>query len=126
MSADADTHHAKAARAVVERLQVVERGACIVIVGRNLFGGLVSVSAVGTGLIVRQHGSGGLQLVIDLRSGYHVAMTRQHDRCASNRPGNLKDFGIEQDARILSGGQDGRCACAWVRRAWKYPYTRRL
>ena len=104
MAADTDAHGSDAAGAVGTRLEVVDGGACVVIVAGDWLGGLELVAAVGAGLVVGEDGSGGLELVIDLGHGDDVAVTSKHGCGASDGSRDLNDFGVEDDARITARG----------------------
>lgn len=72
------------------------------IISCNLFGDLVSVSAIGPGLVIRQHGSGRFELVINLGDRDQEPLTRQQCGRAPDRCRHLENLGEQQHARITA------------------------
>lgn len=100
VSADADAERAQASGAGGVGLEEVEHGAGITVEGVEFLLQFQRVAAVGPALIVGEHAAGRLELVPYLRHGHDVAVPRQQGRRAADRPGDLEDFRIEQDARV--------------------------
>ncbi len=92
------------AGAVGAGLEVVEDGAGVGVVARELLCGLPVVAAVGAGLVVGEDGAGGLELVVDLGDGDDVAVAGEHRGGAADGRGDLKDLGVEDDAGVAAGG----------------------
>lgn len=104
VAADADAHCAEFAGTVGAGLEVIECGAGIGVVARELLGGLPLISAIRAGLIVGEDGAGGFELVVDLGHGDDVAVAREHGGGAADGAGDLKDLRVEDDAGIFAGG----------------------
>ena len=103
MPADADAHHAQPAGAVIEGFQVSHRGARVGIVGGNLLGSFVGVATVGAGLIVGQHRSRRLQLMINLRGRDYISVSGEHGCGPPDGRRDLEDFRIKNNAGIFPG-----------------------
>ncbi len=82
--------------------QVVEQRARIAVISRNRLGVFVGIAFVGAGLIVGQHRSCWLQLVIHLRNSDDVAVAGDKGGKATDRAGGLEDLGKEHDGGILA------------------------
>jgi hypothetical protein len=99
---DADSQHAEFPVGIGAGLQIVQRGPRIGIVGRDLFRDLVRIAFLRARLVVRQHGPGRFQFVIDLRDNHGIARTRNLSRSAPDGSGDLKDFGKQEHSRPRS------------------------
>ena len=92
----ADAHCAQPAGAIRVRLQIIERGPRVGVIGRYFFRSLERIAALATGLIVCDHGSGWHQFVINFRNDYDVAISCQISAGTGYRACNLKDFREQQ------------------------------
>jgi len=108
MAPDADAEGSEFAGTVGAGGEMVEDGAGISVVAGELFSGIPLVPAVGTGLVIGEDGSRGLELVVDLGHGDDVSVAREHGRSAADGGGDLEDFGVKDDAGVAtgSGGTD--------------------
>ena len=74
----------------------------VLIVGCEFLRVFELIATVGARLIVSQHGSGGLKLVIDLRHRDEIPVAAQGGSHSPDRTGDLKNFRIEYHARMAS------------------------
>ena len=105
MPADANAHDAQPPGGMLEGLQISQRGARVGIVGGNLLGSFVGVATVGAGLIIGQHRSRRLQLMINLRRRDYVSLSGEHGCGPPDGRRDLEDFRIENNAGIFPGGR---------------------
>src|SRR6201997_3500848 len=110
MSSETYATHAQAPVALGHGSHMVQQRARVVIVGCKLFCVLIVIALVGAGLVIGEHGSSRLKLVVDLRHSNQIAMPGKERGKATNRSGHLEDLGIEDDAGEL---------CAFKSRAEK-------
>ena len=82
------------------RGKVAQSRARIVIECGKWLGKLVKVALVRTRLVIRKNGTGGFELMINLRDCYHIAMACEESSRACNRSGDLEDFGKQEQARV--------------------------
>ena len=111
MATNANPQRAELAGAGRMRLQVIQNSARIRVVAGKFLGGFERIAAVGSGRVVGEHATGGLEFVIDLRHRHDKAVSGQQRSRAANGSGNLEDFRIHQDSRIPSGRHGTKDVC---------------
>jgi hypothetical protein len=107
MAAEADAEAGDLPRGALVAAQPGGEHVHVLVVGGEFLGILQLVAAVGAGLIVGEHGAGGLELMVHFRHGNEVALPRQRGGHPADRAGGLEDLGVEDDRRKRTAADRG-------------------
>ena len=102
MPTHANANRSQTAGAIFEAVKIVQQRTRIAVIGRNCFAVFVRIAFIGAGLIVGQHGSRRLQLVIHLGNSDNIAMAGNKGGKATDGAGGLEDLGKQNHRGILS------------------------
>src|ERR1700733_5031178 len=107
MPSETDANDAQTPVALGHCSHMVQQRARVVIVGCKLFCELIVIALVRAGLVISEHSSSRLKLVVHLRHSNQIAMPGKERGKATNRSGHLEDLGIEDDAGELLAFNSG-------------------
>ena len=108
MPTHANANRTQAAGAIFEAVKIVQQRAGVGVVGGNCFAVFVRIAFIRAGLIVGQHSSRRLQLVIHLGNSDNIAMAGNKGGKAADGAGGLEDLGKQNDRGILSLGHGAK------------------